>query len=201
MEHRLGGGFEAERPAWERALPLAGRRLLARLRRLPDHAALRAAGATIGRDVYLGRGTVIDPDFAYLVEIGDGATLSIGVLVLAHDASTKHMLDKTRIARVRIGERVFVGANSIILPGVDIGDEAIVGAGSVVRQSVPAQAVVAGNPARQLSSLEDYAERHTARLGADPVWPRDGWTSDTGITPERVQEVRAALAAGEGYID
>jgi maltose O-acetyltransferase len=51
---------------------------------------------------------------------------------------------------VRIGSRCFVGAGSMILPGVTIGDECIVGAGSVVFDDVPARSIVGGNPARIL---------------------------------------------------
>ena len=51
-----------------------------------------------------------------------------------------------------IGDDVWIGANAIITAGVEIGDGAVVGAGSVVRRSVPAGAIVAGNPARVASS-------------------------------------------------
>ena len=47
-----------------------------------------------------------------------------------------------------IGNDVWIGANAIITAGVEIGDGAVVGAGSVVRRSIPAGALVAGNPAR-----------------------------------------------------
>jgi acetyltransferase-like isoleucine patch superfamily enzyme len=49
---------------------------------------------------------------------------------------------------VHIGADVWIGARVIVLPGTNIGDGAIVGAGSVVTREVPAQAIVAGNPAR-----------------------------------------------------
>jgi acetyltransferase-like isoleucine patch superfamily enzyme len=51
---------------------------------------------------------------------------------------------------VSVGARCFIGAASVILPGVTIGDECIVGAGSVVSEDVPSRCVVAGNPARIL---------------------------------------------------
>lgn len=51
---------------------------------------------------------------------------------------------------IQIGDDVFVGANAIILKGVTIGDRAIIGAGSVVTMDVPADAIAAGNPAKQV---------------------------------------------------
>jgi acetyltransferase-like isoleucine patch superfamily enzyme len=48
----------------------------------------------------------------------------------------------------RIGQNCFIGARSIILPGVEIGDNCVVGTGSVVTKNVPANCIVAGNPAR-----------------------------------------------------
>lgn len=51
---------------------------------------------------------------------------------------------------VVVGKCVWIGANSLILPGVNIGDGAVVGAGSVVTKDVPKGAVVGGNPARIL---------------------------------------------------
>jgi acetyltransferase-like isoleucine patch superfamily enzyme len=49
---------------------------------------------------------------------------------------------------VRIGHRVWVGSNSVILAGADIGDNAIVSAGSVVSGQVPPNSIVLGNPAK-----------------------------------------------------
>lgn len=53
-----------------------------------------------------------------------------------------------------IGDDVFIGAQSIILKGVTIGDRAIIGAGSVVTKDVPADAIVAGNPAVVIRKAE-----------------------------------------------
>jgi maltose O-acetyltransferase len=55
---------------------------------------------------------------------------------------------------------VYLGARSIVLPGVEIGDGAIIGAGSVVRRDVPAGTIVAGNPAEVVGDVESYVARH-----------------------------------------
>jgi maltose O-acetyltransferase len=65
-------------------------------------------------------------------------------------------LNYTRIKNVKIGNKVFVGAGSIILPGVTIGDKVIVGAGSVVTKNIPDNSVFAGNPAHFICTTESY---------------------------------------------
>jgi acetyltransferase-like isoleucine patch superfamily enzyme len=61
--------------------------------------------------------------------------------------------DINDVRPVIIGDNVWVGTGSIIFPGVVIGDNSIVSARSVVMSSVPANTVVAGNPARMVRSL------------------------------------------------
>lgn len=58
-----------------------------------------------------------------------------------------------RSAEIHIGADVFIGTRCIILKGVHIGDRAVIGAGSVVASSIPADCVVAGNPAKILRQL------------------------------------------------
>lgn len=60
-----------------------------------------------------------------------------------------------------IGERVWIGYNVIVLPGVKVGARSIVGAGSIVTKDVPAGSVVAGNPARFINTVD--TNFHTAK--------------------------------------
>lgn len=59
---------------------------------------------------------------------------------------------------VHIGNRVWIGAGSIILPGVTIGDNTVIGAGSVVTKDIPSNVVAVGNPCRVLREIgeRDY---------------------------------------------
>ena len=55
--------------------------------------------------------------------------------------------------RVAIGDGVFIGVNSVILPGVTIGRNSVIGAGSVVTEDVPESVIVAGNPAKIIKRI------------------------------------------------
>jgi acetyltransferase-like isoleucine patch superfamily enzyme len=76
------------------------------------------------------------------IHIGEESVVTFGATVLSHDFVNNRHLD------TRVGRWCFIGAHSIILPGVEIGDHSIVGAGSVVVRNVPPHSLVAGNPAR-----------------------------------------------------
>jgi acetyltransferase-like isoleucine patch superfamily enzyme len=80
------------------------------------------------------------------IHVGEESYIAFDVAILAHD------LTRGFHTHTRVGRRCFVGARSIILPGITIGDESIVGAGSVVTRDVPPRSVVAGNPARVIKS-------------------------------------------------
>lgn len=100
------------------------------------------------------------------VHIGAETLVAFGATILTHD------MTRGLYAHTRIGRRCFIGARSIILPGVSVGDECLVGAGSVVTRDVPPRSIVAGNPARIIRSgvpLEPYGNlptAHAARLKA-----------------------------------
>jgi acetyltransferase-like isoleucine patch superfamily enzyme len=61
---------------------------------------------------------------------------------------------------VTIGHNVWIGGNSVILPGVHIGDNTVIGAGSVVTKDIPAWCVAAGNPCRVIRKITE-ADRET----------------------------------------
>ena len=128
---------------------------------------LRKRGVIVGNNVSnYGR---IDGGHGHLVEIGDDVIIS-DALILSHDASTKIWLDKSKIGRVKVGNRVFIGAGVIILPNVVIGDDVIIGAGSVVTKNVSSNSVVAGNPAKKICSLEDYIEKNREIMKKSPIY-------------------------------
>ena len=167
-----------------------------------DH--LRAGGVTLGRNVHIGARTIVDSSHRHLVTIGDDVVIAPRVHILAHDASTKPLLGYTRIGLVDIGAKVFIGAGSVILPGVTIGEGAIVAAGSVVTKDVAAGAVVGGSPAIAINSVENLVEKRRSEMERSPRWEAAGWTVGNGLTPGRAAEQARALRespTGVGYLE
>ena len=146
-------------------------------------------------------GTIIDPDHCWLIELGNDVTLAPNVHILAHDGSTKYLIGYTRIGRVKIGNNVFIGAGSVILPNVTIGDNVIVGANSTITKSIPEGKIVAGSPARIVGSYEDYVEKNKNELLKSPVFD-ESYTLRGNITNMKKQEMIEKLD-GEimGYVD
>ena len=105
----------------------------------------------------------------YLVTLGDHVQISGNVTFLTHDGSTwvlesREDFPKLRkFGRISVEDNCFIGHGVIILPGVTIGANSIVGAGSVVTRDVPPCSVAAGNPARRICSVDDYALRSKRR--------------------------------------
>lgn len=102
----------------------------------------------------------------FLVRLGDDVTVTAGVRFVTHDGGVDVLRDEfpdlELIAPVEVGDRVFLGLNSIVLPGVRIGPRSVVGAGSVVTRDVAGGTVVAGVPARPVCSVERYREKALA---------------------------------------
>ena len=121
----------------------------------------RRAGQKIMKQMDIGRGTKIgrgniDGMFPLLVHIGKNCIFAPQSIVLTHDASYYLFTRKYRVAPVPIGDNCFVGYGAIIMPGVKIGSNVVIGAGSVVTHDVPSDSVVAGAPAKVISSLTNY---------------------------------------------
>ena len=106
-------------------------------------------GLKVGKNFGRLNGVILDPSHCWLITIGDNVTLAPRVHILAHDASTKGYLNYTKIGRVNIGNNVFIGAESVVLPNVTIGNNVIIGANSVVLKSVNDNAIIVGVPGKE----------------------------------------------------
>jgi len=103
----------------------------------------------IGNDVRIHSGVFV-PEYTVLE---DGCWIGPGV-VLTNARYPKSINVKRTLRGPRIKAKARIGANATILPGLVIGKEALVGAGAVVTKDVPTKAVVVGNPAKQINSVD-----------------------------------------------
>jgi acetyltransferase-like isoleucine patch superfamily enzyme len=175
-------------------------------------------GAVVGEDCNLCDHTFVEND----VVIGDRVTLKCGVQLwdgirleddvfvgpnatFTNDPSprSKRHLSSYPVTTVRQGASI--GANATILPGLTIGRGAMVGAGAVVTRSVPANAVVVGNPARIIRYVDAAPDgpRTTPAPTSAPA-PGEVRLAVRGVTLERrpvIKDLRGNLTArqvGEG---
>jgi acetyltransferase-like isoleucine patch superfamily enzyme len=131
---------------------------------------LRKLGVRIGNDVVFqhpGK-TAIDLSRPYLITIGNNVIITTGVHILTHDFTWMVLREIYKrpfgsAGKVEIGDNVFIGMNAIILKGVKIGNNVVIGAGSVVYKEVPDNSIVAGNPARVITTMEKVYKRHLER--------------------------------------
>jgi acetyltransferase-like isoleucine patch superfamily enzyme len=105
------------------------------------------------------------------VYIGAQSYVALHATILTHDMVRGLRID------TRIGSHCFIGAGSLVLPGVTIGDHVIVAAGAVVTRDVPSHSIVAGNPAKVIRS--DIATREYGILLPDSSTPPDVTMSAT----------------------
>jgi maltose O-acetyltransferase len=182
------------------ALERVARRALERVRGEPSLEWLVARGMQLGEGTHIAHPIYFDRNRPWLITIEDYVTLGPYVAVITHDASLANYTGTTRIGRVVVGRRAYVGVGAILLPGTTIGEDSVVGAGAVVHGDIPPGSLVTGNPA-QVSSVKPVAAWHRASARRAPTWPREGWTQTTGITEERKLAQREALAGGaSGYV-
>lgn len=161
---------------------------------------LISMGMQVGVNFKRLNGVILDPSHCWLITIGDNVTMAPRVHILCHDASTKQFLGRTKIGRVDIGSNVFIGAESVVLPGVRIGCNVVIGANSTVTHDIPDGMVAAGSPARVICTLEEYLNKEHSRMACAPCYGEE-YTLRQNVSMARRMEQKDALADKIGYID
>lgn len=174
--------------------------LLYRLRGEYTTEKLISMGMKVGSNFNRLHGVILDPAHCWLIEIGDNVTLAPRVHILCHDASTKQFLNYTKIGRVTIGNNVFIGTDTVVLPNVTIGNNVIIGANSTVTHNVPDNTVVAGSPAQRICSLEEYLDKERSRMATSPCYGEDH-TLRGNVSMDKRMAQKTALEGIIGYID
>lgn len=123
----------------------------------PFHSNFGGEHVHFGNHIYANFGlTLVDDTHIY---VGDNTMFGPHVTV----ATAGHPIDPTLRAKeyqynmsIHIGKNCWIGAGSLILPGVTIGDNTVIGAGSVVTKDIPSSVVAVGNPCRVMRDVGEH---------------------------------------------
>ncbi|MFQ6794006.1 MAG: acyltransferase [Thomasclavelia sp.] len=175
------------------------KKLIYRIRGTVTTEELIKRGMIVGNNFQRQNEVILDPDHCWLIKIGDNVTLAPRVHILCHDASTKQFLGYTKIGKVVIGNNVFIGANTVILPNVKIGDNVIVGANSTITHDIPDNSLVVGTPGKVVSSLDEYLFKENKNIKRTRIFGEE-YTLRKNISIKHKKEMQSQLKDKGGYV-
>ena len=115
--------------------------------------------AHIGRDVTIGEGSRIQGG-AYIADRTElGSNVFIGPNATILNDRYPPSRDSSKWTPVKVLEGVVIGGGATILPGLTIGENAVLGAGATLTKNIPANQVWVGNPAKYLTTREQYEQK------------------------------------------
>ena len=134
--------------------------------------------ASIGKNVYFF--SRIFPADPKLLSLGNNVVIATNVRFVNHDrvdillngmdeeaSNVDEKKHSKYYAPIKVGNNVFIGSDTVILPGVQIGDNTVIGAGCVVTKSLPAGYVWGGVPARQIGNFTSFLSKRKSNSNFD----------------------------------
>jgi len=92
------------------------------------------------------------------ISFGNNIELAPGVSIISANHDTENLSNHLKAKPISIGNNVWIGANSTILPEVTIGDNVTIGANSVVTKDIPSNSIAVGNPCNVIKAKKKYNE-------------------------------------------
>jgi acetyltransferase-like isoleucine patch superfamily enzyme len=90
------------------------------------------------------------------IRFGDNVRLGPNVGIVSANHSLQDYEEHIPTDPIEIGDNVWIGMNSVVMPGVTIGDNVVIGAGSVVTKDIPPNSIAVGNPCRVKADKPPY---------------------------------------------
>lgn len=120
-----------------------------------------------GKNVYMGDHVYANFNLVLVddavIEIGDHVMIGPNVVLCTgtHPVSPRLRAKESQYnKRVKVGSGVWIGANTMVMPGVTIGENSIIGAGSVVTKDIPANVIAFGNPCKVYREITEEDEKY-----------------------------------------
>jgi len=170
-------------------------------------------GLKIGTNLTRMSGVIIDPSHCWHISVGNNVVLAPNVHILAHDTSTKPFLGYTKVADVNIGNQVFIGAGTIVLPGVlahdtstkpflgytkvadvNIGNQVFIGAGSVVSKSIPDNSVALGVPAKVICNIDEYLSKERLAMVTENTFDASFTLRNPEFNQSHINSMKVSMA-------
>ncbi len=92
------------------------------------------------------------------IVFGSNIELGPGVSIISSNHKSDNLRTHTKGKPITIGNHVWIGANSTVLPEVSIGNNVIIGANSLVNKNIPGNSIAVGNPCKVIKQKENYSE-------------------------------------------
>ncbi len=94
--------------------------------------------------------------------IGNNVEFGPGVRIISANHNVSNFREHVKCKSITLGNNIWIGANSIILPEISIGTNVIIGAGSVVVKNIPSNSIAVGNPCAVIKEKDSYTENFSA---------------------------------------
>jgi carbonic anhydrase/acetyltransferase-like protein (isoleucine patch superfamily) len=147
---------------WNRWLRIILKPFLEFFRRVKPVQYAKWLGVNIGENPHF-YGAISWGSEPWIITLGNNVHITDGCKFIAHDGGTLIFRDQIPDLEITkpivVGDNVYIGEDSMLLPGVHIGSNVVIGARSVVTKDIPDNSVAAGTPCRVIKSTDEYLQK------------------------------------------
>ena len=119
--------------------------------------------SSIGEGTYANMNLTLIDDCA--INIGKSCLFgpNVTLCTTGHPIAPNHRGDGMYSFPINIGDNVWIGANTVVMPGVSIGENSVIGAGSIVTKDIPANVIAFGSPCKVYREINEHDQEYYFR--------------------------------------